>query len=80
VLDKLRNNTLKKMHTKIEVDFNNQSEREAYLKQLQKKAGENIRHAVNKLRAAGIIDQEGKRVRKELPTDMRPDSQCRIPR
>jgi len=37
------------------------------------KAVENVKKAVRKLQAAGIIDAEGNRIRQDLPPDMRED-------
>ncbi len=42
----------------------------------QKRAGELARKAVAELRALGIIDKHGRRIKKELPPDMREDSEC----
>ena len=39
-------------------------------------AGERIRAAVADLRARGIIDAQGNRIRTDLPEDMREDSDC----
>jgi hypothetical protein len=66
--------------TIADVDFDNPGEKAAYIRELQRKAGVNIRTAVQKLRDAGIIDERGKRIRKELPPDMRPGSRCQVPR
>ncbi len=42
----------------------------------QKRAGQLARKAVAELQALGIIDQRGRRIKKEPPPDMREDSQC----
>lgn len=39
-------------------------------------AGERIRAAVADLKARGIIDAEGNRIRTDLPYDMRHGSEC----
>lgn len=62
-----------------EVDLENPAEVAAFNKELQRKAGERIHAAVKKLKNAGIIDERGRRISKELPPDMRPGSRCRLP-
>lgn len=62
-----------------EVDLENRAEVVAFNRELLKKAGKRIRADVKKLQAIGIIDASGKRLRKELPPDMRPGSRCRLP-
>ncbi len=42
----------------------------------QKRAGKHIRRAVANLQALGIIDREGRLLKKELPPDMREGSSC----
>ena len=42
----------------------------------QKRAGEHVRRAVARLQALGIIDQEGRLLKKELPPDMQEGSSC----
>ena len=39
-------------------------------------AGKNIKAAVADLKARGIIDAEGNRIRTDLPEDMREGSEC----
>ena len=39
-------------------------------------AGKNIKAAVADLKARGIIDAEGNRIRTDLPYDMREGSEC----
>lgn len=63
-----------------DIDFNSPAERDAYIKELQRQAGENIHAAVRKLKDLGVIDEKGKRVRKELPPDMQPGSRCQLPK
>ncbi len=78
--DMVRKTDAGKDPTIADVDFDNPGEKAAYIRELQRKAGVNIRTAVKKLRDAGIIDERGKRIRKELPPDMRPGSRCQVPR
>lgn len=42
----------------------------------EKRAGELAHQAVAELQALGIIDKDGRRIKKELPPDMREDSNC----
>jgi len=42
----------------------------------EKRAGVLARKAAAELQALGITDKHGRRIKKELPPDMREDSQC----
>lgn len=57
-------------------DVDNDAEIEIFRKQEERKAGERVREAVRRLREQGIIDAQGRRIRKDLPPDMREDSEC----
>jgi hypothetical protein len=58
------------------VDVDNDAEMELFRKQEERKAGERVREAVRRLREQGIIDARGRRIRKDLPPDMREGSEC----
>ena len=60
------------------VDTNNPAEMEVFRHQQAKKAGGRIRRAVKELQDLGIMDAEGRRVKKELPPDMQPDSETDV--
>ena len=58
------------------VDVDDDAEMELFRKQEERKAGERVREAVRRLREQGIIDARGRRIRKDLPPDMREGSEC----
>ena len=57
----------------------NPAERAAFLALHQNAAGKRVHAAVSKLLRKGVIDGQGRRVRMELPADMRGDSVCTLP-
>jgi hypothetical protein len=58
------------------VNLDDSKEREAFRRQEQHKAGVRIKKAVRDLQERGILDERGRRIRKELPPDMREGSKC----
>jgi len=58
------------------VDLDDAREREAFRRQEQRKAGIRIKKAVKDLQGRGILDEQGRRIRKELPPDMQEGSKC----
>ncbi|HXJ96864.1 MAG TPA: hypothetical protein VMT20_28835 [Terriglobia bacterium] len=58
------------------VDVDNDAEMDLFRKQEERKADERIRKAFHELQEKGIIDAQGRRIRKDLPHDMREDSEC----
>jgi hypothetical protein len=46
--------------------------------QQAKRGGERIRKAVKELQDLGIMDEKGRRVKKELPPDMRSESETDV--
>lgn len=70
------------MHTKSKkltwsnADLQKQSERDALFLQEEKKAAQRVKHAFDKLKAQGIVDEHGNLLSNELPKDMQQNSQC----
>ncbi len=58
------------------VDVDDDAEMDLFRRQEEQKAGERVRKAVKRLREQGIMDAHGRRVRKDLPPDMREGSEC----
>jgi hypothetical protein len=58
------------------VDITNPEEVAELQRLEEKRAGVLARKAVAELQALGIVDRQGRRIKKELPPDMRDDSQC----
>ena len=58
------------------VDVDNDAEMDLFREQEERKADERIRKAFLELQEKGIIDEKGDLVNKELPPDMREDSEC----
>jgi hypothetical protein len=58
------------------VDVENDAEMDLFREQEERKADERIRKAFRELQEKGIIDEKGELVNKELPPDMREDSEC----
>jgi hypothetical protein len=54
-----------------EIDPENNEALDEFNREMVKRAGRRIRAAVKKLRANGIIDNEGSRIKKDLPPDMK---------
>ena len=70
------------MHTKSKkltwsnANLQNSAERNALFQQEEKKAGQRVKQAFNKLKSQGIVDEHGNLVSNELPKDMQQNSQC----
>jgi hypothetical protein len=58
------------------VDVNDGAEMKELRRQEERKARERAQEAVRRLQEQGIMDVHGRRVRKDLPADMRGDSEC----
>jgi ABC-type phosphate/phosphonate transport system substrate-binding protein len=58
------------------VDVDDNAEMEEFRQQEERKARERAQEAVRRLQEQGIMDAHGRRVRKDLPPDMREDSEC----
>ena len=70
------------MSTKIrdltwaDVDVDDDAEMKELRRQEERKARARAQEAVRRLQEQGIMDVHGRRVRKDLPADMRGDSEC----
>jgi hypothetical protein len=60
--------------TLADVDPDDDRQLDAWEAEEEKRAGERIHAAVRELKAKGVIDDQGNRIRKDLPPDMREDS------
>ena len=60
------------------VDIDNEEEMARFEEQELEKAGKRIKKAVQELRELGIVDEKGRRIRKELPPDMQPGSKTDV--
>ena len=60
------------------VDLDDDEEVTRFEERELEKAGERIRKAVKELEELGIVDDKGRRIEKELPPDMQPDSQTDV--
>ena len=58
------------------VDGDDDAEMKELRRQEERKARARAQEAVRRLQAQGIMDAHGRRVRKDLPADMRGDSEC----
>jgi len=58
------------------VDVDDDAEMKELRRQEERKARERAQEAVRRLQEQGIMDVHGRRVRKDLPADMRGDSEC----
>ncbi|MGO9270839.1 MAG: hypothetical protein ACLQOO_11400 [Terriglobia bacterium] len=58
------------------VDVDKEEEMDVFRRQEERKAGERIRQEIERLQERGIMDAQGLRIRKDLPPDMREDSEC----
>jgi len=58
------------------VDVDDDAEMKELRRQEERKARERAQQAVRRLQEQGIMDVHGRRVRKDLPADMRGDSEC----
>jgi hypothetical protein len=61
------------------VDLRDADERARFTEQELEKARARRRIVVAELQRQGLIDAEGRRVRKEMPPDMQPSSKCTLP-
>ena len=59
------------------VDTDDEEEMTRFEEQELQKAGERIKKAAQELQDLGIVDEKGRRVKKELPPDMQPGSRRR---
>lgn len=60
------------------VDLDNPSERTAFFKQEEAKAGKRAKRAFEKLQNLGIMDNQGNLTKSGIPTDMEPGSACDV--
>ena len=60
----------------LTVDLNNDEELDALHAQECAEAVERAKAAIADLQRRGIIDENGERIRKDVPEDMREDSEC----
>ncbi len=58
------------------VDVDDDAEMKEFRRQEERKARDRAQVAVRRLQEQGIMDVHGRRVRKDLPADMRGDSEC----
>jgi len=58
------------------VDADDDAEMKEFRRQEELKARKRAQAAVKRLRDQGIMDARGQRVRKDVPVDMRGDSEC----
>jgi hypothetical protein len=58
------------------VDVDDDAEMKELRRQEERKARARAQEAVRRLQEQGIMDVCGRRVRKDLPADMRGDSEC----
>ena len=65
-----------KQLTYADIDWSNPEEREAMHRQYEERAKILAKEAIAEGQRLGILDQNGRRIRKDLPPDMREDSGC----
>jgi len=58
------------------VDADDDAEMKEFRRQEERKARARAQEAVRRLQEQGIMDVHGRRVRKDLPADIRGDSEC----
>ena len=58
------------------IDVSDPEQREALHQQMDREAKERARACIAELQSKGILDANGRRIRKDLPPDMREDSGC----
>ncbi len=58
------------------VDVDDDAEVKEFRRQEERKARERAPEAVRRQQERGIMDAQGRRIRKDLPADMRGDSEC----
>ncbi len=64
--------------TLADVDPDNDSEMERLEREEVASAAERVQQAIQRHRAAGIVDEKGRRISEELPPDMRPGSKTGV--
>jgi hypothetical protein len=62
-----------------EVDLQDTEQRAKFTEQELARARARRRKVVADLQRQGLIDSQGRRVKKEMPPDMQPDSKCTLP-
>jgi hypothetical protein len=62
-----------------EVDLQDTEHRAKFTEQELARARARRRKVVADLQRQGLIDSQGRRVKKEMPPDMQPDSKCTLP-
>jgi len=60
------------------VNTDDEEEMSRFEEQELEKAGKRIKKAVKELQDLGIVDEKGRRVKKELPPDMQPGSKTDV--
>lgn len=60
------------------VDTDDEEEMSRFEEQELEKAGQRIKKAAQELQDLGIVDEKGRRVKKELPADMQPGSEADV--
>jgi len=60
------------------VDTDDEEKMTRFEKQELQKAGQRIKKAAQELQDLGIVDEKGRRVKKELPPDMQPGSDADV--
>ena len=60
------------------VDLDDEEALDSFEEQELDRAGERIRKAVKELEELGIVDERGRRIKKELPPDMQPVSKTDV--
>ena len=61
------------------VDLQDPEQRARFTEQELEKARVRRRKVVADLQRQGLIDSQGRRIKKEMPPDMLPDSKCTLP-
>jgi hypothetical protein len=62
-----------------DVDLQDPEQRAKFTEQELARARARRRKVVADLQRQGLIDSQGRRVKKEMPPDMQPDSECTLP-
>jgi hypothetical protein len=62
-----------------QVNLKDLAERVTFMRQELEKARARRRKVVADLQHEGLIDSQGRRIKKETPPDMRPGSKCTLP-
>lgn len=64
--------------TLADVDPDNDADMERLEHEEVASAAERVKQAIERHRAAGLVDEKGRRISKELPPDMRPGSKTGV--